>query len=83
MAVTEIHPITTTLSKALDYIQNPDKTDEKMLVSGYACSPLLEGVDQAGGAARTARRIAEILLEQLPAGEQDTVVNASISYNFV
>ena len=37
MAVTEIHPITTTLSKALDYIQNPDKTDEKMLVSGYAC----------------------------------------------
>ena len=39
MAVTEIHPITTTLSKALDYIQNPDKTDEKMLVSGYACSP--------------------------------------------
>jgi len=39
---------------------------------------LLEGVDQAGGAARTARRIAEILLEQLPAGEQDTVVNASI-----
>ena len=39
MAVTEIHPITTTLSKALDYIQNPDKTDEKLLVSGYACSP--------------------------------------------
>ena len=39
---------------------------------------LLEGVDQAGGAARTARRIAEILLERLPAGDQDTVVNASI-----
>lgn len=39
---------------------------------------LLEGVDQAGGAAHTARRIAEILLERLPAGNQDTVVNASI-----
>lgn len=39
---------------------------------------LLEGVDQAGGAARTAERIAEALLERLPTGEQDTVVNASI-----
>ena len=28
MAVTQIHPITTTLSKALEYIENPDKTDE-------------------------------------------------------
>ena len=39
MAVTEIHPIRTTLNKALDYISNPDKTDEKLLVSGYACIP--------------------------------------------
>lgn len=39
---------------------------------------LLEGVDQAGGAARTAQRIADGLLERLPAGDQDTVVNASI-----
>ena len=27
-----------TLSKALDYIQNPDKTDGKMLVSSFGCS---------------------------------------------
>ncbi len=39
MAITKIHPITTTLSKALDYIQASDKTDEKLLVSGYACTP--------------------------------------------
>ena len=38
MAVTKIKPIKSTLSKALDYIQNPDKTDEKLLVSSYGCS---------------------------------------------
>ena len=39
MAVTEIHRITTTLNKALDYIQDPKKTDDTLLISGYACSP--------------------------------------------
>ena len=39
MAVTKIKPIKSTLSKALDYIQNPDKTDGKMLVSSFGCSP--------------------------------------------
>ncbi len=39
MAVTEIHPITTTLNKALDYIMNPKKTDNKLLVDSYGCSP--------------------------------------------
>ena len=29
MAVTKIKPIKSTLSKALDYIENPDKTDGK------------------------------------------------------
>ena len=38
MAVTKIKPIKSTLSKALDYIQNPDKTDEKLLVSSFGCS---------------------------------------------
>ena len=38
MAVTKIMPIKSTLSKALDYIQNPDKTDGKMLVSSFGCS---------------------------------------------
>ena len=38
MAVTKIHPIKSTLKKALDYIENPAKTDEKMLVSSFACS---------------------------------------------
>ena len=38
MAVTKIKPIKSTLSKALDYIQNPEKTDGKMLVSSFGCS---------------------------------------------
>ena len=38
MAVTKIKPIKSTLSKALDYIQNPAKTDGKMLVSSFGCS---------------------------------------------
>ena len=27
------------MKKALNYIQNPDKTDGKMLVSSFGCSP--------------------------------------------
>ena len=38
MAVTKIHPIKSTLKKALDYIENPVKTNEKILVSSFACS---------------------------------------------
>src|SRR5574344_784510 len=38
MAVTKIKPVKSTLSKALDYIQNPDKTDGKMLVSSFGCA---------------------------------------------
>ena len=38
MAVTKIHPIKTTLNKAIDYICNPDKTDNQILISSYGCS---------------------------------------------
>ncbi|MCM1373762.1 MAG: relaxase/mobilization nuclease domain-containing protein [Muribaculum sp.] len=38
MAVTKIKPIKSTLSQALDYIENPDKTDGKMLISSFGCS---------------------------------------------
>lgn len=39
MAVTKTHPISSTLNLALGYILNPQKTDEKLLVSSYGCSP--------------------------------------------
>lgn len=60
MAYTKIHAIKTTLNKALDYIENPekatlmtvngyitnpDKTDGQLLVSGYNVDPLTASVE--------------------------------------
>ncbi len=42
MAYLKIFPIKVTDKKALDYITNPDKTDEKLLVSSFGCSPKLQ-----------------------------------------
>lgn len=39
MAYTKIHAITATVGKAVDYICNPGKTDEGILISSYGCSP--------------------------------------------
>ena len=38
MAVTKIKAIRGTLSKAIAYILNPEKTDEKLLISSYGCA---------------------------------------------
>ena len=38
MAVTKIKPVKNALKTRLDYIQNPGKTDGKMLVSSFGCS---------------------------------------------
>jgi hypothetical protein len=37
MAITKIHPIKTTLSLSIDYICDPAKTDEAILISSYKC----------------------------------------------
>ncbi len=39
MAITKTHPIKSTLKTAIDYICNPAKTDGKLLVSSFGCSP--------------------------------------------
>ena len=39
MAYTKIHAVTATVNKAVDYICNPAKTDEGILISSYGCSP--------------------------------------------
>ena len=39
MAVTKIHPIETSLTKAIDYIIDDRKTSERKLCTGYCCSP--------------------------------------------
>ena len=45
MAYTKIHAIKATVDKAIDYICNPDKTDEKIFISSYACSPETAAID--------------------------------------
>lgn len=45
MAYTRIHAIKTTLNKALDYIENPAKTQEQLLVSGYNVDPISASVE--------------------------------------
>ena len=45
MAVTKIHSIKTTVDKAIEYICNPDKTDEKIYISSFACAPETAALD--------------------------------------
>ena len=39
MTYTKIHAVKATIDKAIDYICNPEKTDDKIFISSYACSP--------------------------------------------
>ena len=39
MAVTKIIPIKATVQKAVDYICNPDKTDDELYIDCSNCSP--------------------------------------------
>ena len=45
MAYTKIHAIKATVDKAIEYICNPDRTDENIFVSSYACSPETAAID--------------------------------------
>lgn len=47
MAITKIHAIKSTLSKAILYIENPDKTAGQALVSGYNVEPQTASFDFA------------------------------------
>lgn len=39
MAITKIHAIQTTVHKVIEYVCDPEKTDEGILISSYCCSP--------------------------------------------
>lgn len=45
MAITKIHGIKATVDKAIDYICNPDKTDDKIFISSFACAPETAALD--------------------------------------
>lgn len=55
MAYTKIHAITATVSKAVDYICIPDKTDEGILISSYGCSPETAAYDFKFALSKTSR----------------------------
>ena len=74
MAVTKIKPIKSTLSKALDYIQNPDKTDEKMLVSSFGCSAETADIEfefTLSQALEKGNNLAHHLIQSFEPGEVD------------
>ena len=74
MAVTKIKPVKSTLKKALDYIQNPDKTDGKMLVSSFGCSPETADIEFAFTIAQALERgnnLAHHLIQSFEPGEVD------------
>lgn len=75
MAITKIHPITTTLSKAIDYIQNSNKTDDKILISGYACTPSIAVFQFNQVKEKVGKRdgiLAEHLIQSFVPGEVDS-----------
>ena len=74
MAVTKIKPIKSTLKKALDYIRNPDKTDGKMLVSSFGCSPETADIEFEFTIAQALNRgnnLAHHLIQSFEPGEVD------------
>ena len=74
MAITKTKPIRATVKKSLDYIMNPDKTDDKLLISSYMCSPETADLEweftrskaQAGGC-----QLARHLIQSFAPGEVD------------
>lgn len=45
MAYTKNHTIDATLKKTVDYICNPEKTDDTLLIHSYGCSPETEDME--------------------------------------
>ena len=72
MAYTEIHPITATVNRAVAYICNPAKTDDKLLVSSFGCAPETAHYDFAftrQGAAIQSPNLAFHLIQAFKPGE--------------
>ena len=72
MAVTDIHPITATVHKAIAYICNPEKTDGRLLVSSFGCAPETAHYDYAftrQNAAIQSPNLAHHLIQAFKPGE--------------
>ena len=53
MAYTKIHAIKATINKAVDYICNPSKTDEKILIDSFGTSPETASFDFKAALSKT------------------------------
>ena len=53
MAITKIHAVKVRLGDAINYIENPDKTDGQELISGYNTAPQTAVLDFSITAAST------------------------------
>ena len=83
MAVTKIKPIKSTLKKALEYIQNPDKTDDKMLVSSFGCSYETADIEFAftlSQALDKGNNLAHHLIQSFEPGEVNAVIQTYTGY---
>jgi hypothetical protein len=72
MAYTEIHPVKSTLKKALDYIMDENKTDGLLLVSSFGCSPDTADLEfdfTLGQARRGGPNLAHHLIQSFAPGE--------------
>ena len=73
-AVTKSKPGKSTLSKALDYIQTPDKTDGKMVVSSCGCAYETEDIEFAftlSQALDKGNKLAHHMIQSFEPGEED------------
>lgn len=74
MAISKIHPIRYSILDAINYITNPDKTDDQMLISSYACSAHtadLEFYDTAFAGSSIGSVKAQHLIQSFAPGEVD------------
>ena len=72
MAITKTHPIRATVGKALAYILNPEKTDDTLLVSSFACSAQTADIEFAWTreqAASSGSQLARHLIQSFEPGE--------------
>ena len=80
MAVTKIHPIETSLTKAIDYIIDNKKTEGRALCTGYCCSPttsayefdlIKKEADKQGASRAMTGYLAFHLIQSFDPGEVD------------
>ena len=85
MAYTKIHAIKATVDKAINYICNPEKTDEKMFVSSYACSPETAAYDfkyTLDHCRENSPNKAYLLLQERSVLKKRTTLERSLQINF-